>query len=125
LILGLTSDTKGSLLLALTVGLVLLGSGLAYVGLRKLAEATDNTKEATKNLADAAQQTNELAQNLPAIIGGASDALAEMKGPLAPARYVFALALAAFAGALVAWGLVDFTASADQGTTTTVTTTTQ
>jgi hypothetical protein len=140
---SVSNDAVGLLLLGLTLASLLGGGILSFRGLgrvddaaKKAAEAAEKAEQVASQMAARAEagggtpptevaDVSAAAGSVQAGIGGVNEALAELKGDLAPARAFLALALLFFLASLVAFDVIaiDLTADTGAGTTTTTETT--
>jgi hypothetical protein len=135
-----SDDAVGLILIALTALLVLIAWHLATRGLAKLKDAAETLDKSavkltqaqedfasasldTQEAKDASEAVHEASINIENARNDLTSALAELKGPLAPARAFLAFAAFAFIASIIAFGVVS--ATVDTGGDTTTTTGTQ
>jgi hypothetical protein len=135
---NVSDDAVGLILIGLTALLVLIAWHLATRGLTKIKDAAEILDESADKLRETEQRltnagtpeavaASEAARQAAVSTELASEdltsALAELKGPLAPARAFLAFAAIGFAASIIAFGVVS--ATVDTGGDTTTTTDTQ
>jgi hypothetical protein len=138
---NVSDDAVGLILIALTALLVLIAWHLATRGLAKIKDAAEtldknvvklsqvqedfaSAKDAdTEAVKKASEAVREAAITIESGRNDLTSALAELKGPLAPARAFLAFAAFAFIASIIAFGVVS--ATVDTGGDTTTTTDTQ
>jgi len=137
---NVSDDAVGLILIVLTALLILVAWHLATRGLSKIKDAAatlegtaEKLNEAKEDLptagsAEAAAATEAVQEAAVSAENASKDltsALAELKGPLAPARAFLAFAAFAFVASIIAFGVVSATVDTGGDTTTTTDTETE